>query len=133
METSGTARGCNRAPSQAAFLAALTCTGSLLFVLLMAASESLRHAGLTLIDFSGILEKQLTDSLRSYVRAGRRPIRRRTSYLSNCARLSAADPALAHYIEKSCRLAEATAWKAPEPGARGRRVLTSAAIVANKL
>ena len=86
------------------YLAALTCTGDLLFALLVAASESLRHAGLPSPLSDAILEKQIGKALRSYLKSGRKasPAPRELSRQLNA--LSVADPTLAHYIEQSCRL-----------------------------
>ncbi|MBZ5606850.1 MAG: hypothetical protein LAP38_01220 [Acidobacteriia bacterium] len=87
------------------FLTALTCTGSLLVPLLMAASESLRHAGVPSAASAAILEKQLSQSLRSYVRGGRRAYQEPRELPRQLRALSIADPPLASYIEQSCRLA----------------------------
>src|SRR5579871_1566202 len=54
------------------YLAALTCTGCVLFSVVWAAAESLRHAGVTPLVSASILEKQVGRTLRSYVRAGRK-------------------------------------------------------------
>ena len=86
------------------YLAALTCTENLLFALLVAASESLRHAGLSSPLSATILEKQIGKALRSYLKSGRNlsPAPRELSRQLHA--LSAADPTLANYIEQSCRL-----------------------------
>lgn len=86
------------------YLAALTCTGNLLFALLVAASESLRHAGLPSPVSATILEKQFGKALRSYLKSGRNLNHSSPGLLKELHVLSAADPALAHYIEQSCRL-----------------------------
>ncbi len=88
------------------YLAALTCTGSLLFPLVMAASESLRRAGVTPAVSISILEKQLTMGLRAYARGGRRAYTRPHELSSQLRALSAADPALARYVEKSYQLTQ---------------------------
>jgi len=88
------------------FLAALTCTGSVLFSVVMAASESLRHAGVTPLVSASILERQLGRTLRSYVRAGRKAFPVPRDLQRQIRALAAADPALARYIEDSSRLAE---------------------------
>jgi hypothetical protein len=88
------------------YLAALTCTGSLLFPLVMAASESLRRAGVTPAVSISILEKQLTIGLRAYARGGRRAYTRPPELSSQLRALSAADPALARYVEKSYQLTQ---------------------------
>jgi predicted short-subunit dehydrogenase-like oxidoreductase (DUF2520 family) len=86
------------------YLAALTCTGNLLFALLVAASESLRHAGLPSPLSATILEKQIGKALRSYLKSGRNVSPAPRELSGQLHALSAADPTLAHYIEQSCRL-----------------------------
>jgi predicted short-subunit dehydrogenase-like oxidoreductase (DUF2520 family) len=86
------------------YLAALTCTGNLLFALLVAASESLRHAGLSSPVSAAILEKQFGKALRSYLRSGRNISPTPHELSRQLHALSAADPTLAHYIEQSCRI-----------------------------
>ena len=88
------------------YLAALTCTGSLLFPLVMTAMESLRHAGVTPAVSFSILEKQLNKGLRAYARGGRRAYTRPAEFASQLRALAAADPALARYVEKSYQLAQ---------------------------
>ena len=88
------------------YLAALTCTGSLLFPLVMTASESLRRAGVTPAVSMSILEKQLNNGLRAYARGGRRAYAPPSGLASQLRALYAADPALARYLEKSYQLAE---------------------------
>ncbi len=88
------------------YLAALTCTGSLLFPLVMAAMESLRRAGVPSPMATGILEMQLSRSLRSYTRGGKRAYTPPRELPDQLLALLAADPALAHYFEQSCRLTE---------------------------
>jgi predicted short-subunit dehydrogenase-like oxidoreductase (DUF2520 family) len=87
------------------YQAALTCTGSLLFALLLAASESLRHAGVEAPVSAAILERQIGKSLRSYLRAGRRGYQPPVQLSRQLHTLSHADPPLATYVEQSCRLA----------------------------
>jgi predicted short-subunit dehydrogenase-like oxidoreductase (DUF2520 family) len=86
------------------YLAALTCTGDLLFALLVAASASLRHAGLPSPLSATILEKQIGRALRSYLKSGRNASPTPRELSRQLHALSAADPTLAHYIEQSCRL-----------------------------
>jgi len=88
------------------FLAAMTCTGSVLFSVVMAASESLRYAGVTPVVSASILEKQLRRTLRSYVRAGRKAFPAPHDLARQVRALAAADPGLAQYLEDSSRLAE---------------------------
>jgi len=108
------------------YLAALTCTGSLLFALLMTASESLRHAGVGSHDSAAILEKQLSDSLRSYIRAGRRAYRTPQGLHHQLRALSAADPSLASYLDQSCRLTTRL-MESPEAAAAPRPLEKAAA------
>jgi len=86
------------------YLAALTCTGNLLFALLVAASESLRHAGLSSPLSATILKKQIGKALRSYLKSGRNVSLAPRELSGQLRALSAADPTLAHYIEQSCRI-----------------------------
>jgi predicted short-subunit dehydrogenase-like oxidoreductase (DUF2520 family) len=86
------------------YLAALTCTGNLLFALLVAASGSLRHAGLSSPVSAEILEKQLGKALRSYLKSGRNFSPAPLDLSRQLRALSAADPTLAQYIEQSCRI-----------------------------
>jgi predicted short-subunit dehydrogenase-like oxidoreductase (DUF2520 family) len=95
-------------PLKPFYLTALTCTGSLLFALVLAAAESLRHAGVPPSFSFNILEKQLEKSLRSYVRGGRRAFQEPRELSQQLRALSGVDPALARYIEQSCGLA--TRW-----------------------
>ncbi len=92
-------------PLKPLFLTALTCTGSLLVPLLMAASESLRRAGVPAAASAAILEKQLSQALRSYARSGRRAYQEPRELPRQLRALSLADPPLASYVEQSCRLA----------------------------
>ena len=86
------------------YLAALTCTGNLLFALLVAASESLHHAGLSSPLSAKIIEKQIGKAVRSYLKSGRNLSPSPCELSGQLRALSAADPTLAHYIEQGCRL-----------------------------
>lgn len=81
------------------YLAALTCTGSVLFSVLMAAGEALRLAGVTPADSSNILEKQVIRTLRSFVRSGRNALPAPQEWSRQMRALSAADPNLARLAE----------------------------------
>lgn len=87
------------------YLAAMTCTGSVLFSLLLAAAESLRHAGVPSSLSAAILEKQLGKTLRSYVKAGRKAYPAPRELPGQLRALAVAAPELAHYLEQSSRLA----------------------------
>ena len=88
------------------YLAALNCTGTAAFALVMAASECLRHAGVPSLDSAAILERQLTQTLRAYVRGGRRNYSAPKKLSRQLPLLASKDPALAAYVEQSCRLAD---------------------------
>ena len=87
------------------FLASLTCTGSPLFALLQAASECLRHAGLSSAEAAAILEKQLLRTLRTSAKAGRRAYPVPHGLPNQIEALSKQDPELARYLQQSCDLA----------------------------
>jgi Domain of unknown function (DUF2520) len=88
------------------YLAALACTGSVLFSVLTAAAESMRHAGVTPAASACILEKQVSRTLRSFRRAGRSAFPPTREFTRQVRALAVADPELAHYMEQSARLAE---------------------------
>ena len=92
-------------PLKPFYLTALTCTGTLSFALMMAASESLRHAGVPSSVSASILEKQVGRSLRSYVRGGRRAYPAPRQLRRQITALSRVNPVLAQYFEQSCTLA----------------------------
>jgi Domain of unknown function (DUF2520)/Rossmann-like domain len=87
------------------YLAALTSTSSLLFALLLAASESLRHAGIPAAVSATILEKQLRKTLRSHVKTGRKAYAAPYRLQKQLHTVAAADPDLAYYLEQSSKLA----------------------------
>ena len=86
------------------YFAALTCTGNLMHALLVAASQSLRHAGLSSPLSASILEKQFGKAVHSYFKSGRTASAAPRELSKQQHALSAAEPELAHYIEQSCRL-----------------------------
>jgi len=88
------------------YLAALTCTGSVLFSVLTAADQALRRAGVPPADSSDILKKQVMRTLRSFARAGRKALPASCELSRQVRALAATDPDLAHYMEQSARLAE---------------------------
>jgi len=87
------------------YLSAMTCTGSLLFALLLVASESLRHAGVPAYLAGSILEKQLGKTLRTYLKAGRKAYPSTQQLSGQLTALVKADPALAEYVEQGAELA----------------------------
>src|ERR1035438_7428445 len=88
------------------YLAALTCTGSVLFSVLLAAGETLRLAGIPPADSSSILEKQVIRTLRASVRSGRNALPASHELSRQVRALAPTDPNLAHYMEQSTRLVE---------------------------
>lgn len=93
-------------PLKPFYLAALTCTGTLLFTLLAATSESLQHAGIPAAASENILERLVTRTVRSFIKAGRNAYPALPPDLTRQLRaLQSVDPRLARYIEQSARLA----------------------------
>jgi predicted short-subunit dehydrogenase-like oxidoreductase (DUF2520 family) len=92
-------------PLKPFYLAALTCTGSLLFALLRVAFESLHHAGIPQGSSARLLERQIPRTLRSFLKGGRRAYPEPRELPRQLRALSAASPELAHYLEQSCRVA----------------------------
>ncbi len=87
------------------YLAALTCTGNLLFTLLLAASEALHRAGVPALLSGNILDRQLSKTFRSFLRGGRNAYPGVRELSPQLHALRSANPALAHYVEQSARLA----------------------------
>jgi hypothetical protein len=87
------------------FLAALTCTGTLLFALLDVASESLHRARIPPPLRATLLERQLARTLRSFLKGGRRAYPPPRELPRQLRALSTANPELAHYLDQNCRLA----------------------------
>jgi predicted short-subunit dehydrogenase-like oxidoreductase (DUF2520 family) len=92
-------------PLKPFYLAALTCTGTLLFALLHVAFESLRRTGISPRYSAALLEGQMNRTLRSFLKGGRRAYPVVHELPRQLRALSAADPALEHYLEHGCRLA----------------------------
>ena len=87
------------------YLAALTCTGNLLFTLLLAASEGLHHAGIPRCFSGNILDRQLAKTFRAFIKGGRHAYPILQELPKQLQALTSANPALAHYIEQSSELA----------------------------
>ncbi|HTW67334.1 MAG TPA: hypothetical protein VME17_22095 [Bryobacteraceae bacterium] len=87
------------------YLAALTCTGTLLFALLHTAFESLRHAGIPAGHSAAVIERQVARTLRSFVKGGRRAYPPPRELPRQFRALDSVSPELAHYFEQSSRLA----------------------------
>jgi predicted short-subunit dehydrogenase-like oxidoreductase (DUF2520 family) len=92
-------------PLKPFFLAALTCTGTLLFALLQVASESLQQARIPPPLRATLLERQLTRTLRSFFKGGRRAYPAPRELPRQLRALSSVNPELSHYLEQSTRLA----------------------------
>ncbi len=92
-------------PLKPFFLAALSCTGTLLFALLHVASESLRHARIPPALSATLLERQLSRTLRSFLKGGRRAFPVPRELPRQLRALSGANPELARYLDESCHLA----------------------------
>lgn len=92
-------------PLKPFYLAALTCTGTLLVALLHVASESLRYARIPPALRATLLERQLIRTLRSFVKGGRRAFSPPQELPRQLRALSGANPELAVHLEQSSRLA----------------------------
>jgi|SRR3984885_2692533 predicted short-subunit dehydrogenase-like oxidoreductase (DUF2520 family) len=92
-------------PLKPFYLAALTCTGTLLFALLRVAFESLQHAAVPPALSATLLERQMNRTLRSFLKGGRRAYPAPRELPRQLRALSAANPDLAHYLEQSSHLA----------------------------
>ena len=101
------------------YLAALTSTGTVAFAMVMAAFESLRHAGVPPLDSAAILEQQLRNTLRSFVRGGRRNYPAPRQLAGQLKALTARDPALAVFLEQSCRLSDRLVSESEDARAAG--------------
>lgn len=92
-------------PLKPFYLAALTCTGTLLFTLLYAAGESLHRARIPPALFASMLERQIARTLRSFLKSGLRAAPELRELPRQVGALSSADPALAAFLEQSCEIA----------------------------
>jgi predicted short-subunit dehydrogenase-like oxidoreductase (DUF2520 family) len=92
-------------PLKPFYLAALTCTGTLLFALLQVAFESLQHAAVPPGLSATLLERQITRTLRSFLKGGRRAYPAPRELPRQLQALSGANPELAYYLEQSAGLA----------------------------
>jgi predicted short-subunit dehydrogenase-like oxidoreductase (DUF2520 family) len=92
-------------PLKPFYLAALTCTGTILFAVLHVASESLRLARIPSALGATILERQLSRGLRAYLKGGLRARPELRELPRQLQALSTANPKLAHYLEQGSDLA----------------------------
>jgi predicted short-subunit dehydrogenase-like oxidoreductase (DUF2520 family) len=92
-------------PLKPFYLAALTCTGTLLFALLRVAFESLQHAAVPTGLSATLVERQINRTLRSFLKGGRRAYPPPRELPRQLQALSGANPELAYYLEQSTRLA----------------------------
>jgi predicted short-subunit dehydrogenase-like oxidoreductase (DUF2520 family) len=102
------------------YLAAATCTGSLLFATLLVAFEALHHARIPPGLSATLLERQITRTLRSFLKGGRRAYPQLREIPTQLHALSSVSPELAHYFEQSCRLA--SGLMLPRPMEKSRSV-----------
>jgi predicted short-subunit dehydrogenase-like oxidoreductase (DUF2520 family) len=98
-------------PLKPFYLAGLTCTGSLLFALVHVAYESMLQAGITPAFLGPILERQMTRTLRSYLKGFLRAYPELRELPKQLNALSGADPNLAQYLEQGAHLASRTVAK----------------------
>ena len=89
------------------FLACLTCTGPLLFSLLVAAAECVRPVGIPADDVAAIIERQVERTARAYFNAGRKAYQRPRELARQLQALEAMQPDLAGYVEQTARVAAA--------------------------
>jgi len=87
------------------YLAALTCTGSLLFALLRVAFESLQLATVPPGFSATLLDRQISRTLRSFIKGGRRAYPTPRELPRQLRALRVANPELARYLENSCHVA----------------------------
>jgi len=87
------------------YLAALTCTGNLLFTLLLSASEALHRAGIPALLSGNILDRQLAKTFRSFLRGGRNAYPAVRELSPQLRALRSVNSSLADYIEQSAELA----------------------------
>ena len=92
-------------PLKPFYLAALTCTGTLLFTLLLAASEALHRAGIPALLSGNILDRQLAKTFRSFLRGGRNAYPAVRELSPQLRALRSVNSSLADYIEQSAELA----------------------------
>lgn len=105
-------------PLKPFYLAALTCSGSLLFALLRVGFESLHHAGIPPGLSATVLERQISRTLRSFLKGGKRAYAEPRELSAQLGALSGANPELAYYLEQSCRVAARLMEKQPSTKAR---------------
>jgi predicted short-subunit dehydrogenase-like oxidoreductase (DUF2520 family) len=89
------------------YLAAVTCTGTLLFALLRVTFESLRHAGIPPGNSGILMERQMARTLRAFLKGGPRAYPAPRELPRQLRALAGVNPELAHYIEQSVILAGA--------------------------
>ena len=91
-------------PLKPFFLAALNCTGPLLYSLLVGASECLRQTGIPQAEAAGIIEKQVEKTLRSYFVAGRNACPELKGLDPQLWALAMVQPAVAAYLRGMAKL-----------------------------
>jgi predicted short-subunit dehydrogenase-like oxidoreductase (DUF2520 family) len=92
-------------PLKPLYLVAITCTGSIFFALLRVAFEALRHAGNPPPLSAAVLERQVTRTVRAFLKSGTRAYPEPRQLPRQLRALASASPELASYFEQSCHLA----------------------------
>ena len=98
-----------RPPTKPLFMAALACAGPMITPLLIAAADSLRKAGVSSVQASAILERQVEISVRAYLKAGRKAYRGSGDIAGLSQRLASEDQNLALYLNESLEAAKLVA------------------------
>lgn len=94
-----------RPPLKPFYLAALACAGPMLTPMLIAAGDALQKAGISRVQASAIIERQVGMSARAYLRAGRK-VRRGFGHITDVSqRLASTDAELAGYLNDSIKAA----------------------------
>ncbi|MDQ6759500.1 MAG: hypothetical protein M3Z32_06485 [Acidobacteriota bacterium] len=91
------------------YLAALACTGPMLTPMLITAAESLQKAGVSSVQISALIEKQVGLSVRAYLKAGRKALRWPGEIGELSQRLASLDAALARYLDQTLETARMVA------------------------
>lgn len=95
-----------RPPRKPFYLAGLACAGSMLAPMLIAAGDALQNAGISRVQASAIIERQVGLSVRAYLKAGRKAHRRSGNIAEVSERVEAMDATLARYLNESVQTAK---------------------------
>lgn len=91
-------------PLKPFFLAAVTCTGTLLYSLLLASAECLRQSTIPPADRAAIIERQVEKTLRSYFVAGKKAYPEPKELSRQLEALALVQPVVAEYVEQNVKL-----------------------------